>query len=78
MKARKGGQWKACLRWLSSKVLENVAKERIVVLRNAVWTHLNHLSQQCVTDDEVGSARRRRHTTAAVPPFCVFRSCTRR
>lgn len=38
----------------SSKVFENLAKERIVFLRNAVWTHLNLLSQQCVTDDEVG------------------------
>lgn len=38
----------------SSKAFESLAKERIVFLRNAVWTHLNHLSQQCVTDDEVG------------------------
>lgn len=36
-------------------MFESFAKERIVFLRNAVWTHLNHLSQQCVTDDEVGS-----------------------
>lgn len=40
----------------SPKVFENMAKERIVFLRNAVWTHLNHLSQQCVVDDEVGKA----------------------
>ncbi|XP_056875555.1 proline-serine-threonine phosphatase-interacting protein 2 isoform X4 [Takifugu flavidus] len=35
------------------KVFENLAKERIVFLRNAVWTHLNQLSQQCVTNDEL-------------------------
>lgn len=58
------------LRPFSSKVFENLAKERIVFLRNAVWTHLNQLSQQCVTDDEVGSALdRRRQKTAQVPPF---------
>ncbi|XP_030625647.1 proline-serine-threonine phosphatase-interacting protein 2 [Chanos chanos] len=27
--------------------------ERINNLRNVVWTHLNHLSQQCVTNDEL-------------------------
>eukprot|EP00066_Takifugu_rubripes_P002991 XP_003965277.2 PREDICTED: proline-serine-threonine phosphatase-interacting protein 2 [Takifugu rubripes] len=37
----------------SCEVFENLAKERIVFLRNAVWTHLNQLSQQCVTNDEL-------------------------
>lgn len=27
--------------------------ERINFFRNALWLHLNQLSQQCVTDDEV-------------------------
>lgn len=39
----------------SSQELENLAKERIFFLRNTVWTHLNQLSQQCVTNDEVGT-----------------------
>lgn len=35
------------------QVFEAQAKERINFLRNMVWTHLNQLSQQCVTSDEV-------------------------
>lgn len=37
----------------SPQMFEKQATERIVFLRNAVWTHLNQLSQQCVTSDEV-------------------------
>uniref|UniRef100_G3PUZ0 F-BAR domain-containing protein n=1 Tax=Gasterosteus aculeatus aculeatus TaxID=481459 RepID=G3PUZ0_GASAC len=44
--------------WLTEHVtacemFEKQATERIVFLRNAVWTHLNQLSQQCVTSDEL-------------------------
>ncbi|KAG7271538.1 hypothetical protein CRUP_004001, partial [Coryphaenoides rupestris] len=31
---------------------EAQAKEKISTLRNTVWTHVNQLSQQCVTSDE--------------------------
>ncbi|XP_028273596.1 proline-serine-threonine phosphatase-interacting protein 2 [Parambassis ranga] len=34
-------------------IFENQSTERINFLRNAVWTHLNQLSQQCVTCDEL-------------------------
>lgn len=37
----------------TQQVFETQAKERINYLRNKVWTHLNQLSQQCVTSDEV-------------------------
>ncbi|KAK0144899.1 Proline-serine-threonine phosphatase-interacting protein 2 [Merluccius polli] len=35
------------------EVFETQAKERINTLRNTVWTHVNQLSQQCVTSDEL-------------------------
>lgn len=35
------------------EVFEKQEEERINTLRNMVWTHLNHLSQQCVTSDEL-------------------------
>lgn len=35
------------------QAFEAQTKERINYLRNMVWTHLNQLSQQCVTSDEV-------------------------
>ncbi|KAJ0057245.1 hypothetical protein NL108_002189, partial [Boleophthalmus pectinirostris] len=34
------------------EILEKQAIERINFVRNTVWTHLNLLSQQCVTSDE--------------------------
>ncbi|XP_056146379.1 proline-serine-threonine phosphatase-interacting protein 2 [Lampris incognitus] len=34
------------------ETFERQTIERISVLRNAVWTHVNQLSQQCVTSDE--------------------------
>ncbi|KAM8828517.1 proline-serine-threonine phosphatase-interacting protein 2 isoform 2-T2 [Spinachia spinachia] len=44
--------------WLTEHInacemFENQAMERIIFLRNTVWTHLNQLSQQCVTSDEL-------------------------
>ncbi|XP_071400487.1 proline-serine-threonine phosphatase-interacting protein 2 isoform X1 [Centroberyx affinis] len=44
--------------WLKEHVkacemFEKQAMERINVLRNTLWTHLNQLSQQCVTSDEL-------------------------
>uniref|UniRef100_A0A667Z451 Proline-serine-threonine phosphatase interacting protein 2 n=1 Tax=Myripristis murdjan TaxID=586833 RepID=A0A667Z451_9TELE len=35
------------------EMFEKQAMERISILRNTVWTHLNQLSQQCVTSDEL-------------------------
>uniref|UniRef100_A0A673YDI4 Proline-serine-threonine phosphatase interacting protein 2 n=1 Tax=Salmo trutta TaxID=8032 RepID=A0A673YDI4_SALTR len=35
------------------EVFEKQEVERINTLRNMVWTHLNQLSQQCVTSDEL-------------------------
>ncbi|KAB5543748.1 hypothetical protein PHYPO_G00083210 [Pangasianodon hypophthalmus] len=35
------------------EIFEKQEVERISVLRNVVWTHLNQLSQQCVTSDEL-------------------------
>ncbi|XP_066507848.1 proline-serine-threonine phosphatase-interacting protein 2 [Hoplias malabaricus] len=35
------------------EVFEKQEAERISTLRNVVWTHLNQLSQQCVTSDEL-------------------------
>ncbi|XP_046900628.1 proline-serine-threonine phosphatase-interacting protein 2 isoform X2 [Hypomesus transpacificus] len=35
------------------EIFEKQEVERISTLRNMVWTHLNHLSQQCVTSDEL-------------------------
>ena len=40
-------------RYVSVQIFEKQEVERISTLRNMVWTHLNHLSQQCVTSDEV-------------------------
>uniref|UniRef100_A0A8C7X7T4 Proline-serine-threonine phosphatase interacting protein 2 n=1 Tax=Oryzias sinensis TaxID=183150 RepID=A0A8C7X7T4_9TELE len=37
----------------SCEVFEKLSIERINVLRNTIWTHLNQLSQQCVTTDEL-------------------------
>ncbi|XP_056323503.1 proline-serine-threonine phosphatase-interacting protein 2 isoform X2 [Danio aesculapii] len=44
--------------WLNEHVkacefFEKQEVERINTLRNIVWTHLNHLSQQCVSSDEL-------------------------
>lgn len=93
---RKGFKWKQEkkkheeMRWLppplpppppfTSQVFENLAKERIVFLRNAVWTHLNQLSQQCVTNDEVGAPQYRQKSTEAptTPPPPMLCSYTRR
>ncbi|KAJ4933496.1 hypothetical protein JOQ06_030324 [Pogonophryne albipinna] len=38
------------------EMFEKQSMERINFLRNTVWTHLNLLSQQCVTSDEVRPA----------------------
>ncbi|KAG7248998.1 hypothetical protein CRUP_015464, partial [Coryphaenoides rupestris] len=38
--------------WLKEHAFEAQAKEKISTLRNTVWTHVNQLSQQCVTSDE--------------------------
>ncbi|XP_062870549.1 proline-serine-threonine phosphatase-interacting protein 2 [Trichomycterus rosablanca] len=35
------------------EMFEKQEVERISVLRNVIWTHLNQLSQQCVTSDEL-------------------------
>ncbi|XP_030004380.1 proline-serine-threonine phosphatase-interacting protein 2-like isoform X2 [Sphaeramia orbicularis] len=35
------------------EIFEKQAMERINFLRNTVWTHVNQLSQQCVTSDEL-------------------------
>ncbi|KAM9735610.1 proline-serine-threonine phosphatase-interacting protein 2 isoform 2-T2 [Menidia menidia] len=35
------------------EVFETQSSERISALRNTMWTHLNQLSQQCVTSDEL-------------------------
>lgn len=35
------------------EMFEKQSAERINFLRNTVWTHLNQLSQQCVTSDEL-------------------------
>ncbi|XP_026886293.1 proline-serine-threonine phosphatase-interacting protein 2 [Electrophorus electricus] len=50
--------------WLKEHIhtcqfLEKQEVERISTLRNIVWTHLNHLSQQCVTSDELYEEVRR-------------------
>ncbi|XP_063066227.1 proline-serine-threonine phosphatase-interacting protein 2 isoform X2 [Engraulis encrasicolus] len=37
----------------SCEFFENQEMERISTVRNTVWTHLNQLSQQCVTSDEL-------------------------
>ncbi|KAL2100002.1 hypothetical protein ACEWY4_004396 [Coilia grayii] len=37
----------------SCEFFENQEVERISTVRNTVWTHLNQLSQQCVTSDEL-------------------------
>lgn len=65
------------------QVFESQAKERINFLRNMVWTHLNQLSQQCVTSDEVKRCWPAQHdllfTSVAELLTCtIFCSCTRR
>ncbi|XP_013861955.1 proline-serine-threonine phosphatase-interacting protein 2 [Austrofundulus limnaeus] len=44
--------------WLKDHInacefFENQSVERINIVRNTIWTHLNQLSQQCVTSDEL-------------------------
>uniref|UniRef100_A0A096M1Y1 Proline-serine-threonine phosphatase interacting protein 2 n=1 Tax=Poecilia formosa TaxID=48698 RepID=A0A096M1Y1_POEFO len=41
------------------EIFEKQSMERISFLRNTVWTHLNQLSQQCVTSDELYEEVRR-------------------
>ncbi|KAM4532241.1 proline-serine-threonine phosphatase-interacting protein 2 [Fundulus diaphanus] len=41
------------------EIFEKQSVERINFLRNTVWTHLNQLSQQCVTSDELYEEVRR-------------------
>lgn len=41
------------------EIFEKQSIERINFLRNTVWTHLNQLSQQCVTSDEMYEEVRR-------------------
>ncbi|KAK5618512.1 hypothetical protein CRENBAI_017114 [Crenichthys baileyi] len=41
------------------EIFEKQSAERINFLRNTVWTHLNQLSQQCVTSDELYEEVRR-------------------
>ncbi|XP_015236923.1 PREDICTED: proline-serine-threonine phosphatase-interacting protein 2 [Cyprinodon variegatus] len=41
------------------EIFEKQSIERINFLRNTVWTHLNQLSQQCVTSDELYEEVRR-------------------
>lgn len=47
--------WAKCQRFcfILPQVFENQSVERINFLRSTIWTHLNQLSQQCVTSDEV-------------------------
>ncbi|XP_023679151.1 proline-serine-threonine phosphatase-interacting protein 2 [Paramormyrops kingsleyae] len=43
----------------SCEMFEQQEVERINSLRNTMWTHLNHLSQQCVTSDELNEEVRK-------------------
>lgn len=60
---------------LPQQAFEAQAKERINYLRNMVWTHLNQLSQQCVTSDEVKRHRTSQHNLLQCAFFWSLLSC---
>lgn len=55
-------------------MFEKQEVERISVLRNVVWTHLNQLSQQCVTSDEVTPHRVVMHTLTLLMCYLSYYS----
>lgn len=59
--------------FLFSQFFEKQELERINSLRNVVWVHLNHLSQQCVTSDEV-TLTLKNHLRIGTPYLTLQRS----